>query len=61
MVYFVWPRNDSNLFIGFSCMIDQSSDCVMVACQRDIRKSCITPKSFKLFAQNFDSSISIMY
>ena len=29
MVYFVWPRNDSNLFIGFSCMIDQSSGCVM--------------------------------
>ena len=29
--------------------------------QRDIRKSLITPKSFKLSAQNFDSSIIIMY
>ena len=32
-----------------------------MACQRDIRKSFITPKSFKLSAQNFDSSITIMY
>ena len=38
MVYFVSARNDSNLFIGFSCMIDQSSGCVMGGMSKKYKK-----------------------
>ena len=38
MVYFVWPRNNSNLVIGFSCMIDQSSGCVMGGMSKGYKK-----------------------